>query len=510
MKLFRFTIPISRLKLNLLANFAGTGWSTLMGLIFIPLYIRFMGIEAYGLIGFYIALQGALQILDFGLSPTMNREMARYSVQPERAGEARDLVRTLEIGYWAIGLFIGLVIWALAPFIATHWIKATTLPVNVVQSAVVSMGIASALQWPLSFYQGGLLGLQRQTLLNSLLIAISTLRNGGAALILWLISPTITAFFEWQIVVGAVQVILITIGLWRSLPHADHAPRFRLALLKTIWRFATGMSGITLSALILTQLDKVILSKLLSLELFGYYTLASVVSNGLALMVSPVFNIVFPQLSALVAVSNTEVVKRFYHRSAQLMAVIVLPVAAMLAFFASDILRLWTGNGEITRHVAPIASLLVLGSALNSIMVLPYSLQLAYGWTSLGIRINICLIVFMVLTILFLSTYYGPLGAAAVWVALNGLYILIGAPLTHRRLLKGEGWRWFVEDVSLPAIGAVLAAWIGRVVMINPMPGLPTIIGLSAVSLGALMAAILAAHQIRSWAWSQFLRLSSI
>ncbi len=73
MKLLRFTIPISRLKLNLLANFAGTGWSTLMGLVFIPLYIRFMGIEAYGLIGFYVALQGGLQILDFGLSPTMNR-----------------------------------------------------------------------------------------------------------------------------------------------------------------------------------------------------------------------------------------------------------------------------------------------------------------------------------------------------------------------------------------------------------------------------------------------------
>lgn len=97
MRQFRSALPVSRLKLNLVANFAGTGWSALMQLLFIPVYIKLMGIEAYGLIGFYVTLQGALQILDFGLSPTMNREMARYSIQPEKASEARDFVRTLEI-----------------------------------------------------------------------------------------------------------------------------------------------------------------------------------------------------------------------------------------------------------------------------------------------------------------------------------------------------------------------------------------------------------------------------
>ncbi len=66
-------------KRNIIANFAGQGWAALMALAFVPLYIKFLGIEAYGLIGFFAMLQGAFQILDFGLSQTMNREMARYS-----------------------------------------------------------------------------------------------------------------------------------------------------------------------------------------------------------------------------------------------------------------------------------------------------------------------------------------------------------------------------------------------------------------------------------------------
>ena len=56
---------------------------------------------------------------------------------------------------------------------------------------------------------------------------------------------------------------------------------FQKQLLKGIWRFTAGMSGISILAVILTQLDKVILSKMLSLEMFGYYTLASMVAMSL-------------------------------------------------------------------------------------------------------------------------------------------------------------------------------------------------------------------------------------
>ena len=86
---------VSGLKLNLAANLMGSAWAMLVQLVCIPLYVKFMGVEAYGLVGFYLMLQAMLQILDLGLSPTMNREMARYSFEPEKANDARDLVRTL-------------------------------------------------------------------------------------------------------------------------------------------------------------------------------------------------------------------------------------------------------------------------------------------------------------------------------------------------------------------------------------------------------------------------------
>ena len=93
---------ISRLKLNLAANLTGSAWSMFVQLLCIPLYIKFMGVEAYGLVGFYLMLQAMLQVLDLGLSPTMNREMARYSVEPEKADERTRLqTRLIRAGLYS-------------------------------------------------------------------------------------------------------------------------------------------------------------------------------------------------------------------------------------------------------------------------------------------------------------------------------------------------------------------------------------------------------------------------
>lgn len=490
---------MSSLKINILANFAGQAWSVIISVAVIPFYIKFLGIEAYGLLGFYMMLQGVLQMLDLGFSPTLNRELARYSAMPEKAGVARDLVRTLEVGCWLLGIVIGGAVIVAAPFFAHHWLNVSALPSGDVQDALIMMGILVTLQWPQSFYGSGLMGLQRQVLINSVGISLSAVSSGGAVLVLWLISPKITALLSWQIVVSVIQVTLVTFLLWRNLPFSGRPPRLSLGVVRNVWKFAAGMSGITVSGIVLTQLDKVILSKMLSLEMFGYYTLAGAIGRGLYVLISPLFNAISPRFSALVASGDINMLKELYHRGSQLMAVLVLSLATVVALFSYDILMLWIGNAETARNAAPIASLLVIGTALNGLMNLPFALQLAYGWTRIGLYINSFFIITLVPTIVFLTTLYGAVGGASVWVVLNGSYLLIGIPLTHKRVLQGEAWRCFKEDIGLPLAAVLLVAGVGRWLIISPMPTVATLAGLSIVLLSTLAAAALAASHIRVW-----------
>lgn len=487
--------PIPR---NIFANIAGQGWAAAMGLLLVPLYVAFLGVEAYGLIGVYATLQASLQMLDLGLSQTMNRQLAHYQAFPEKAGEARDFVRTVEVGYWGIGLAIGGVVAAAAPLLARHWLKVGALPVSTVERAIVIMGAVAALQWPLSFYEGGLMGLQRQVLFNGLKIGIATFAGAGAALVLWLVSPTITAYFTWQIVVAALNVTLLAASLWRCLPASGRPAAFAPRLLVSSWRFTAGMGGIAISGILLTQLDKVLLSTLLPLELFGYYTLAAVVSSVVpVLLAGPVFNGIFPQLTRLAAAQDAPELKMLYHRGTQLMAVLVSSVGGVIASFSPEILLVWTRSEATAAVAAPIVTVLVIGMAVNALMTLPYALQLAHGWTALGLRINLGLAVVLVPAIVVLTSRYGPVGAASAWVLLNVLYMAVGVPLTHRKLLRGELGAWFTRDILPPASVALVVVGAGRLLVRPHAHALVTVVEVAAVFLVALAGAGLAAPLVR-------------
>lgn len=481
-----------------------------MSLAFVPLYIKFMGIESYGLVGIFATLLALFSLLDMGLSTTLNREMARLSVIPDKAQEMRNLVRTLELPYWGIAFVIGFAVVGLSGPIANYWVNVDELSPATVQQALMIMGVVVAFRWPTSLYSGGLMGLQRQVLLNGIDVFAATLRGVGAVLVLWLISPTIQAFFVWQIFASVVHTSLVAGFLWRSLPKSSHPASFQKELLLRIWRFAAGMTGISITAIILTQTDKIVLSKILPLEMFGYYILATVVASALCYFIGPVFSALFPRFSQLVSINDQTGLKELYHKSCQLMSVVILPAAIVVSFFSSEILLLWTGNPLIVENTHMVVSILIIGTALNGLMNLPYALQLAHAWTKLALYTNIIASIVLVPMIYFLAIHYGTVGAASAWVILNAGYVLICIQIMHSRLLKGEQWRWYFNDVGVPLLAAISAVLLWWLFMPDGMSRLAMFIYLTAVSATTLFAAAFATPVTRNWLGQRIARFKII
>jgi len=482
---------MSLLQRNVLANFVGKGWAAVLGLAVVPLYIRILGIEAYGLIGFYITLQAVFAVLDLGLSTTLNRELARFSALPDRAQDMRNLVRTLEVIYWGVALFIGGLVMALSPFIARYWVQAETIPVSTVQLAVMLMGLVLAFQWPFGFYSGGLLGLQYQVLYNVLLVIMYTLRYAGVLLVLYFVSPTIEGYFLWQAGVSIFVTILTAITLWRVLPRTTHQPIFQRSLLSEVWRFAAGLSGISLTVLVLTQADKVILSRILPLAQFGYYTLAWLVANSLYLLVIPFFMALFPRFTDLVGTQNTEQLADLYHSSSQIVAVLVFPISLGIAFFSKEILLFWTGDPVTVSNTYLLVTLLILGTALHGMMNLPFALQLAYGWTKLALFTNLIAIAVLLPALLILTSFWGTIGAAFIWLALNLGWFLLQIPVMHSRLLVDEKSTWYRVDLARPFLASLIVIVPGRWFVSHEVSSLAQLLSIGGVvCIAAIAAAI--------------------
>jgi O-antigen/teichoic acid export membrane protein len=216
-----------------------------------------------------------------------------------------------------------------------------------------------------------------------------------------------------------------------------------------------------------------------------------------------VFNVVFPRMTAQVAARDESGLRQNYHNGSQLMAVIVLPIAAVLSFFSFEILRLWTRNNEMAAFAAPILSILVIGSALNALLFLPYAVQLAFGWTKLNFMAGLVSLAIIIPVIVPITKYFGPVGAAAVWAVLNFLNILIVVPIMHRRILRQELWAYY-GDIGFPLIVVLGMTLLARLAFANLRTPGSTAMALIGAWLSAFGAAAIAAPGIRSWILKQF------
>lgn len=440
---------------NIIANYVGKTLIAILSILLIPVYLRFLGVEAYGLVGFYMVLSSVLfSILDLGIGATINRELARLSVNKESAGAQRDIVRTLEVIYWGIAIFGGGVVILLAPYITNSWIKAQNLDSEAVLKAVQLMGIAVALQFPISLYQGGLTGLQRQVLANVVLILTVTLRCVGAILVLWLVSPTIEVFFVWQAVSSIVGSVAFLVAMWCSLPKHVERARFRGNILYGVWKFATAISANAIIGIVLTQLDKVILSRMLTLKMFGYYSLAATVASAIWMIIVPFNSAVFPRFVQLYEMEQSQELRILFHRSSQILSIVLLPVCALLIVFSREILFLWMHDPSVVENCHLIVSLLVFGTMLNGIASIPGNSASAFGWPQLITYTNAIQAVVIIPLIVSLVYQLQGVGAAIAYVVMNSTYVIFMVPIYFRRYFREERGKWYLIDVAVPAFAA--------------------------------------------------------
>lgn len=459
------------LKVNIIANFIGNGWGAILSIVFVPIYLKYIGAEGYGLIGIFASLQVVLSLLDSGLSTTLNKEVARLSVLSDKEQQIRNLVKTLGSIYWIMSLLAGLIAIVLSPLLAKYWVQPKELSINVITYSFILLSGSLIFQFPSGFYSGGLLGLQRQILLNFIRITFATIRSVGSVLLLIFVSKSVLVFFGWAFVINILQAFTLRYTLWFYLPKSQLKAQFDTNEFKKIYKFAAGMVGISLTAILLTQIDKIILSKILSLEDFGYYTIACSLCLMLYQIIVPLTQSYFPKFSNLVSLQNKVGLKDIYHEASQLVSIFVLPATIVLIFFSKELIFIWTNSSVTTENTWLITSIYAFGTGLNGLMNIPYFLTLSYGWTKLGFYQNIVFLILMIPLTIFLALQYGAVGGAITWGIINILYFIFTPNIIHRKLLIGEAKKWYINDTLIPLLASLAVISIAKITIFQTLYG---------------------------------------
>ncbi|AHB89372.1 polysaccharide flippase Rfbx-like protein [Thermosynechococcus sp. NK55a] len=452
-------------KRNLIANYLGQGWMALMGMAFIPLYIEYLGIGAWGVVAFVSSLQAWLLLVDMGLTPAVSREMARFTGGIYTAESIGGLLRAFELVCLSAGALVVAVGVLGAQWITANWLASPGGQADRFATALQISSVVLAGRVLEQGYRGALRGLQHQVWLNAADSVLATLRWGGAAVVImrW---PTLEAFFGWQAFVSLLSVVALRWKTHHVLGSPVKEARADFRMLWAIRHVSGGIGLITFLALLLTQIDKLLLSRLLTLEQYGAYMLAATVAGGLSFLVMPLTLAVAPRLAELVARGDEAGVVQLYRQASQSVAAAIVPVAMTLAVFAHEILALWTGNPTLAHEAAPMLSLLALGTMFNAFMHVPYQTQLAYGWTSLAVKINLAAVTLLVPAIAIFVPIYGAIAAAWIWLVLNVGYVAVGIRFMYKKLLQHEKNDWYRYGVVIPV--AISAACLIGIKMTMP------------------------------------------
>lgn len=438
------------------------------GLQFIcaPLFLRLLGKESYGVVGFYYTLIAVSQLLDLGLSATINREIARRREDPSLTREMTSVLFSLERLYLTLSAIVTVVMVALAPYLAQHYLHRQFMSQEALNVAMFAATLAVGLQFPLTFYQGIFIGLERQGTVNLLNILFGVPRIAGALILVLFVSKSVAVFLACQGILSALQVVVYVFLTWRTTGLHRREGSFNFGLVKNCGSFMTNAGIASAVSSLLTQVDKLLVPKLMTLADAGLYSLISGPIVAITMIGTAVFMTFFPRMVRLIAANDREKVTDLYHKAAHSVTVANGAIALTLVLLAHRFLWAWTGDVHLADQLSLPLQLLCLAYMLNGLLVLPWTLMMANNIVWICTCVSVAAGVFAVPLIIFLTRRSGLVGPPEACAVVNVGMLAVGTVLMHRRALPGQFFRWLLLDTTLPmlamaATGTVAAYAIG-------------------------------------------------
>ncbi len=434
---------------NTTANYVGLGYTTTVGIIVFPLYLQYLGAEAFGLVGFFTILQSWMQLLNMGMSPMFSRQMAQARGNNIEFIELKKLLRSLELIVFILSIIAILSIALGSGWISGHWLKVTLLPLAEVKTCIVLMGTVFGIRFFSSLYRSGIQGMENQVWLNVINIILVTLRFIGALLLLKFISQDIVYFFVYQLVISIIELTALFTFFYHSMPTTDKVKiGFFWETLKPVLPFAGGLAYASSIWILLTQTDKMILSSILPLSEYGYFALVTIITAGILQISGPISHAILPRMTYLLSHGKEKQMLRLYRKSTQLMAVIMLPLTGMIALFSTELLFAWTGDRKAAEWAGPILFWFALGNGILSLGSFQYYLQFAHGKLRIHVIFNTISAAIQVPIVIYAAFKYGALGVALTWFTLRLMTFIIWTPIVHHIFAPGIHWPWLFKDIA--------------------------------------------------------------
>lgn len=438
------------MKKNIIANFFGRFWGILSNFFFIPIYIYFLNFNSYSIISFSLLIMAVMSILDGGITSSLSKEFSRKDISLQ---ERNRVYKTLESVYFIISFISILLIFLLSDYISENWINVKYYKLTEISFFLKIISFEVGFQLLFKFYLGGLFGLEKQIEANLFQVLWGLFRN-GLVIVIIAFFPSLKVYFFWQTFTTIFFTLLLKLYLQKKLLGAYISyisPVIEILILKRIWKFTGGVFLISVIAAINTQLDKVLISKLLSLENLGYYTLTITLSQSLLVLINPISTALFPRFSRYYSLEKKVIAKKIYLKAAQLTSILLFSVFSIFTFFAKDLILAWTGNPYIVTNTYFLIPITSFAYSMLALQILPYNIAIANGFTKFNNILGIASLFITIPLYIIGIKNFGTIGAAYTFCIIQFITTLVYLYLINKKFINAKLFKdIYFKQIILP------------------------------------------------------------
>jgi O-antigen/teichoic acid export membrane protein len=418
---------------NTIWNLVGSGAPMLVAVFCIPILIRGLGTDRFGVLTLAWALIGYASLFDLGLG----RALTQLAAKKLGAGEEKE-IPSLAWTSLVLMMLLGLV-GAAGVFLISPWLvgRGLNVPVGLCGETLQAFRLLG-LSLPFVITTAGLRGLleahQRFGLINALRIPMGVFTFAGPLLVLPFsksLVPVVATLVAGRIAAWAAHLFLCL----RAVPELGRSIAWEGSVVGPLLRFGGWMTVSNLVSALMVMIDRFLIGALVTMTAVAYYATPYEVVTKLWLIPGALVGVMFPAFSTSSAQDRNRTAVLF-RRSVKCILLVLFPMVLLLIVLAQDGLRIWLGP-EFATNSVHVVQLLAVGVFINSLALVPSSLVQGVGRPDLTAKLQVLELPVYLAVLIWLTKKYGIEGAAIAWtgrVALDALILFIMA----RRLLQVE------------------------------------------------------------------------
>ena len=435
---------------NVLWSVLGQGVPLVAAAIGVPILLRSLGTDAFGVLTLSWTLIGYLTLFDLGLGRALTREVAS-------ALGRGDVSRSAEIVGTALSLLlISGLIGAIALGAATPWIVERLLQVPeplVRQTRVTFLLLAVSL--PAVLLTAGLAGVlaahQHFRTLNLVRIPMSVL-----SFLLPMAALPFTR--DLGVLVGSIVVVRLAGAVLHLsackgvLPSLGLAPRWTPGLAAPLLRSGGWIALINFLVPLFASFDRVLLGAWSSIGAVAYYAPPQEVATKLWIVPGTLVGVLFPAFASSGRADPSRL-RQLFTRGLGQVYYAVFPITLVLIVLGGDLLSVWLG-AEFSTRAASVMRFLAMGSFFTGLAFIPSALIQAVGRPG---KVGLLLIAELPLFVFGLwwgLSVSGLTGAALAWSIRALVDLIILVVLAFPLLPRGAD---LFRQLRVPAIGTLAA-----------------------------------------------------